>query len=50
VVGCEADHSPSSSVKVENSWSYTSTPINVFTIWFLNKHKDFTFMFDIQDD
>jgi hypothetical protein len=24
--GCEADHSPPSSAKVKNAWSYTSTP------------------------
>jgi hypothetical protein len=26
VAGCEADHSPPSSVEVKNVWNYTSTP------------------------
>jgi len=28
--GCEADHSPPSSAKVKNAWSYTSTPSYVY--------------------
>jgi len=40
----EADHSPKSSVEVENAWSYISTPQYVFMAWCLVKHGDnFTF-------
>jgi hypothetical protein len=40
----EADHSPPSSAKVKNAWSYTSTPEYVFMAWCLVKHRDkFTF-------
>jgi hypothetical protein len=43
-LGHEADHSPPSSAKVKNVWSYTSTPQYVFMAWCLVKHKDnFTF-------
>jgi hypothetical protein len=39
----EADHSPPSSVKVKNVWSYTSTPQYVFMVQCLLKHRaDFT--------
>jgi hypothetical protein len=44
--GREADHSPPSSVEVENAWSYTSTPEYVFVAWYLVKHREnFTFTF-----
>jgi hypothetical protein len=44
--GREADHSPPSSAKVKNTWSYTSTPQYVFMAWCLVKHRDnFTFNF-----
>jgi hypothetical protein len=46
--GREADHSPPSSAEVNNAWSYTSTPPNVFMTWCLVKHTDvctFTFNF-----
>jgi hypothetical protein len=33
--GCEADHLPSSSTKVKNAWSCTSTPSYVFMAWCL---------------
>jgi hypothetical protein len=40
----EADHSPPSSAKVKNAWSYTSTPQYVLMAWCLVKHRDnFTF-------
>jgi hypothetical protein len=32
-LGCEADHLPSSSAKVKNEWSYTSTPPYAFMAW-----------------
>jgi hypothetical protein len=38
-LGCEADHSPPSSVEVENAWSYASTPHYVFIAWFLFKQE-----------
>jgi hypothetical protein len=42
--GLEADHSPSSSAKVKNAWSYTFTPLYVFIAWCVIKHRDnFTF-------
>jgi hypothetical protein len=34
------DHSPLSSAKVKNAWSYTSTPQYVFMAWCLVKHRD----------
>jgi len=41
---CEADHSPPSSTKVRNVWSYTSIPPYVFMAWYSVKHRDnFTF-------
>jgi hypothetical protein len=44
--GCEADHSPPSSVEVKNAWSYTSTPQYVFMLWCLVMHREnFTFAF-----
>jgi hypothetical protein len=46
--GCEADHSPLSSAKVKNAWSYTSTPQYVFMLLCLVKHRDnFTFTFSM---
>jgi len=36
--GCEADHSPPSSAKVKNTWSFTSTPICLHGM-VLNKHE-----------
>jgi hypothetical protein len=48
-LGHEADHSPPSSAKVNNSWSYTSTPQYIFVAWCLVKHRDnFTLYFDTQ--
>jgi hypothetical protein len=45
-LGHEADHSPPSSAKVKNAWSYTSTPQYVFMAWYLVKERDnFTFIF-----
>jgi hypothetical protein len=44
-LGCETDHSPPSSTKVKNEWSYTSTPQYVFMAWCLVKHMDFTFLY-----
>jgi hypothetical protein len=49
--GREADHSPSSSVKVKNAWLYTSTPQYAFMVWCSVKKKStgmtlhFTFTF-----
>jgi hypothetical protein len=45
--GYEADHSPPSSAKVKNAWSYTSTPQYAFMAWCsVKKHRDnFTFTF-----
>jgi hypothetical protein len=46
--GREADHSPPSSAKVKNAWSYTSTPQYAFMAWCLVKHRDtFTFTFTV---
>jgi hypothetical protein len=36
----EADHSPPSSAKVKNAYSYTSTPPYDFMTWCLVKHRD----------
>jgi hypothetical protein len=33
-LGCEVDHSPTSSAEVKNAWSYTSTPPYIFKMWF----------------
>jgi len=42
--GSEAGHLRPSSAGVKNGWSYTSTPLYVFMVWFLVKHRDiFTF-------
>jgi hypothetical protein len=47
-LGNEADHSPPSSAKVKNVWSYISTPQYFFMVWCLVKHRDnFTFTFII---
>jgi len=35
----QADHSPPSSVKVENAWSYTSTTTYVLNVWCLMEHR-----------
>jgi hypothetical protein len=44
-LGCEADHFPPSSARV-NEWSYTSTPQYIFMMWCVVKHRDnFTFTF-----
>jgi hypothetical protein len=50
LLGRKADHSPPSSSKVKNAWSYTSIPQYVFMVWYLVKHRDnvtFTFTFTI---
>jgi hypothetical protein len=42
--GREAEHSPPSSAKIKNAWSYTSALQYVFMVWYLVKHRDnFTF-------
>jgi hypothetical protein len=33
--GREADHSPTTSAQVKNTWMYTSTPQQVFMAWCL---------------
>jgi hypothetical protein len=38
--GREADHSPPSSAEVKNAWSYTSTYLYVFMVWYVVKHSD----------
>jgi hypothetical protein len=38
-LGNEADHSPPSSAKVKNAWSYTSTPPYIFMAWCLVKYR-----------
>jgi hypothetical protein len=38
-LGSEANLSPSSSIKVKNTWSYTSTPPASFMAWYLIKHR-----------
>jgi hypothetical protein len=38
--GHEADHTPPSSAKVKNVWSYTSTPLSVFMAQCLIKHRE----------
>jgi hypothetical protein len=48
--GREADHSPPSSAKVKNAWSYTPLPQYVFMAWCLVKHRDkFTFYLNVGD-
>jgi hypothetical protein len=37
---CEVDHSPLSSAKIKNVWSYTFFSPNVFIAWCLIKHGD----------
>jgi hypothetical protein len=39
LMGREADHSPSFSVKVRNVWSHTYTVPYVFMAWCLSKHR-----------
>jgi hypothetical protein len=41
----EADHTSLSSVKVKNVWSYTSTPLSVFMVLFLIKHRKSLFFY-----
>jgi len=37
-------YSPTSTAKVNNAWSYTSTSPYIFMVWYLVKHRDnFTF-------
>jgi len=38
--GHEADHSPPSSAKIMNTWSYTSNPQYIFMAWCLVKHRN----------
>jgi len=35
----EAEHSPPSSAKIKNEWSYTSTPPYVFMVWWFIKQR-----------
>jgi hypothetical protein len=41
--GRKANHSPPSSAKVKNGWSYTSTPLYVFMAWCLVKYGIYVF-------
>jgi hypothetical protein len=34
-LGGEADHSPTNSAEVQNTWIYTSTPPYTFIVWYL---------------
>jgi len=43
--GREADHFSLYSADVRNAWIYTSTPPYIFIVWYLVKHRDFTFSF-----
>jgi len=36
---CEADLSPTSRTEVKDTWSYTSTPPEVFMMWCLMKQR-----------
>jgi len=36
----ESDHTPTSSAKTNDEWSYTSTPQYVFMAWCLVTHRD----------
>jgi hypothetical protein len=46
---CEPDHSPPSSTKVRNWWSYTFTPPYIFLVWCLIKPKNnLTFTFEVK--
>jgi hypothetical protein len=40
-LGHESDHSPPSSAKVENTWSWISTPAYIFKAWSLVKYRIF---------
>jgi hypothetical protein len=46
---CEAKHSPPSSAKFKNAWSYTSNSQYVFITWCLVKHGD-KFSFTLSAD
>jgi hypothetical protein len=39
-LGHEADHSPPSTVKVKNAWSYIYTRQYIFMVWCLIKYRD----------
>jgi hypothetical protein len=39
-LGHKADHSPPSSVRSKNTWSYTFTPQYIFMAWCIVKHRD----------
>jgi hypothetical protein len=44
----EAGHSPPSRAKVNNTWSYSSTPLYISMTWYLVKHRDnFAFISNI---
>jgi hypothetical protein len=45
--GREADHSPPSSVEVENAWSYTSTPQYAFMAWCSVKAQGQLYLYQI---
>jgi hypothetical protein len=43
--GCEANHSPPTSVEFKNAWSYTSTLPHVFMSWYLIKHREASWLY-----
>jgi hypothetical protein len=43
-LGCEADHTPLSSAKVKNAWSYTNTLQYIFMVWCLIKQCHHTWL------
>jgi hypothetical protein len=38
-MGCESDHSPTSSADVKKEWNCTFTPLYVSMAWSLDKHQ-----------
>jgi hypothetical protein len=46
-IGSEADHSSASSTEFNSTYSYTTTPSDVFMAWYLIKHRDFTFILPV---
>ena len=46
----EDENLPPSRVDVKNAWSYTSTPLCIFSMWYLIKQRDyFTFKYKHYD-
>lgn len=50
-LGCEGDHSLSSSVKFMSAWSYTSALAYIIMVWYVIKYRDyFTFTLSSYND